>query len=89
MHNNCNTIYNKSRVEREIETQTQGYVSRFERQALCPRFHRVKDFYHLHKGTRQNKQPPTQVVGTKPTPLPKREAQSKGTKPERKKRYST
>jgi len=37
------------RIEfRESQTQTQEYVLSFEHQVLCPRLHRMKDFYYLH-----------------------------------------
>jgi len=40
-----------SKVERDSQTQTRGYVSRFEPLALCSRLHRVKDFHYFHKET--------------------------------------
>ena len=39
MNNNINARYRESRVERDSQTQTQGYVSRFEHQVLRPRLH--------------------------------------------------
>ena len=49
----------KSRVElRDRQTQTQGYVSRFEPFSLRSRLHSVKDFHYLHKRTPQRIQTP-------------------------------
>ena len=43
-------------VERK-QTQTQGYVSRFEPLALRLRLNHVKKFLYLHLGTPHRKQP--------------------------------
>ena len=56
MNNSSNARYKESRVEKDSQTQTQGYVSRFEHQALHLRLHRMKDFYYFHKEISQRVQ---------------------------------
>jgi len=73
MNNSSNERYKESKsLERDSQTQTQGYISRFVHQALRPRLHRVKDFYYLHQKTLQkiqtqsSTQEEVQRQGTKP-----------------------
>ena len=85
MNNNCNTRYNKSRVERDSKRKYKD-VFRDSSTKLYNSAFTQKNFHYIHLGTQQRKplyKRWAQSQGTKLTPLHKRKARSKGTKPKK------